>query len=119
MVIALLIIQGILGLLFIVTGSFKFFKSREEIIASGGTWAEDVKPGVVKIIAFMEMVGGLANIAGLFAKQIGILAISGAVVIAIIMIGAIYTHLRRKEWLHALINSVFLVMAGLVIFGKL
>ena len=118
MSIALLIVQGVLGLLFIVTGSFKFFKTREEIIASGGKWAEDVAAGAVKSIAFMEMVGGLANIAGLFVRSVRLLAPIGAAIIAIIMCGAIITHLRRKEWLHALINLVFLAMACWVVFCR-
>ena len=41
MAIALWIVQGLLGLLFVITGSFKFFQSKEKVIESGGTWAED------------------------------------------------------------------------------
>jgi uncharacterized membrane protein YphA (DoxX/SURF4 family) len=40
MAIALLIAQVLLGLIFIITGSFKFFQTKEKVIASSGTQAE-------------------------------------------------------------------------------
>ncbi len=59
MVIALWIVQGLLGLLFVITGSFKFFQSREKVIASGGAWAEDFGSGTVKAIAGVELLSGI------------------------------------------------------------
>ena len=35
MAIALWIVQGLLGLIFVITGSFKLFQSRQKVIVSG------------------------------------------------------------------------------------
>ena len=59
MAIALWIVQGLLGLIFVITGSFKFFQSKEKVIASGGTWAEDFAPGIIKTIAGAELISGV------------------------------------------------------------
>lgn len=116
MAIALWIIQGLLGLIFTITGSFKFFQSREKVIASGGTWAEDFSPTTIKLIAGIELLSGLAVIVPRLLGHGHFVTSIAATSIAIIMIGAIYTHIRRKEYQHAMINSVFLLMALFVAY---
>jgi len=116
MAIALLIIQGLLGLVFIFTGSFKFFQSKEKVVASGGAWAEGFKPGIIKFISGMELVCGLWVIAGLLLERERLLAGAGAVCISLIMAGSIIVHIRRKEYQHAAINAVLLAMAGVVAY---
>jgi VIT1/CCC1 family predicted Fe2+/Mn2+ transporter len=114
---ALLIIQGLLGLLFVITGSFKFFQSREKVIASGGAWAADFKPATVKIIAGTELISALLVLIPMFLGHAQYIAFIGAASIAVIMAGAIYTHIRRKEFQHAIINVVFLLMALFVAYA--
>jgi len=46
------------------------------------------------------------------------LTFMGAACIAVIMTGAIFVHIRRKEFQHALINSVFLLMALFVVYAS-
>jgi DoxX-like family len=116
MTIALWIVQGMLGLIFVITGSFKFFQSKEKIIASGGTWAGDFKPGIIKIIAGTELISGLSVTVPRLLGHGHYLTFTGAACIILIMAGAIYTHIRRKEFMHAIINSVFLVMALFVAY---
>jgi uncharacterized membrane protein YphA (DoxX/SURF4 family) len=117
MAIALWIVQGLLGLIFVITGSFKFFQSRQKVIESGGTWAVEFKPGTIKLIAGAELVSGLLVIVPKLLGRGGCLTFAGAACIALIMAGAIYTHIRRKEYQHALINTVFLLMALFVAFA--
>jgi uncharacterized membrane protein YphA (DoxX/SURF4 family) len=111
MVIALWIVQGLLGLIFVITGSFKLFQSREKVIASGGTWAEDFPPGIIKLIAGVELISGLSVILPRLLGHGYYLTFIAAACIGVIMTGAIFVHLRRKEYQHALINLVFLLMA--------
>ena len=118
MAIAVWIIQGLLGLLFVITGSFKFFQSREKVIASGGTWAEDFNPGIIKVIAGAELVSGLLVIVPRLLGHGDYFTFTGAACIALIMTGAIYTHIRRKEFKHAAINLVFLLMAVFVAYAS-
>ncbi len=118
MTIALWIVQGLLGLIFVITGSFKFFQSKEKVIASGGTWAEDFKPGIIKIIAGAELISGLLVIVPRLLGHGGYFTFIGAVCIALIMTGSIVVHIRRKEYQHAIINSVFLLMALFVVYAS-
>ncbi len=117
MVIAVWIVQSLLGLIFVITGGFKFFQSREKVIASGGTWAEDFAPATIKIIAAAELISGLLVIVPRLLGHGRYFTFIAAACIALIMAGSIYTHIRRKEYLHAIINSVFLVMAVFVAYN--
>jgi len=117
MTILIWIVEGLLGLIFVVTGSFKFFQSKEKIIASGGAWAADFNPGIIKIIAGAELISGLLVTVPRLLGHGRYLTFVGAVCVALIMTGAIYTHIRRKESMHATINSVFLLMALFVAYS--
>ena len=116
MALAVWIVQGLLGLIFVITGCFKFFQSREKVIASGGTWAEDFKPGTVKLIAGAEIICGIAVIVPKLLGYGSYRTFISAAGIALIMAGSIYTHLKRKEFQHAIINSVFLIMGLFVAY---
>lgn len=118
MVITLWIVQLLLGLIFVMTGSFKFFQSRDKIIASGGTWAGDFAPGIVKAIAALELLSAASLIVGKFLANGRYLSFAGAACIVLIMTGSIYTHIRRREFQHAGINFVFLLMAVFVAYAS-
>ncbi len=117
MALALWIIQCLLGLIFVITGSFKFFQTKEKVIASGGAWAEDFKPGIIKLIAAAELISGLLIFVPRLLGYGRNFTIIGAACIAIIMTGSIYTHVRRKEFRHAIINSAFLLQALFVAYA--
>ena len=116
MTIVLWTVQVLLGLIFVMTGSFKLFQSKEKVIASGGTWAEDFAPAIIKIIAGAELLSGLSELVSRLTGQRP-LAVIGAACIALIMTGSIYIHIRRKEFKHAIINAVFLLMALFVAYA--
>ena len=118
MTLALWIVESLLGLIFVMTGSFKFFQSKEKVIASGGTWAEDFKPVVIKLIAGVELISGLLVIVPRLLGHGHYLTFISAATIALIMTGSIYTHLGRKEFQHAGINLVFLLMALFVAYAS-
>ncbi len=114
---ALWIVEGLLGLLFVITGSFKFFQSREKVIESGGTWAEDFAPATVKLIAGIELISGILVIIPRVLGYQYYFAFGGSFCIAVIMMGAIFTHVMRREFKHAGINVVFLLMALFVAYA--
>jgi hypothetical protein len=118
MTIAFWIVESLLGLIFVITGSFKFFQTKEKVIASGGIWAEGFKPSLIKAIAGVELISGLTIIVPRLLGHGHYLTFAAAISIASIMTGSIYTHLRRKEFQHALINSVFLLMALFVAYAS-
>ena len=115
MVITILIVQILLGLIFVITGSFKFFQTKEKVIASGGTWAGDFAPVVIKAIAGVELISGILVLGSRLSGHGRQLTFIGASCISFIMIGSIYTHIRRKEFKHAIINVVFLLLGLFVV----
>ena len=117
MAIALWIVQALLGLTFVVTGSFKFFQTKEKVIASGGTWAADFAPGTIKLIAGAELISGLLVIVPRLLGHGHYLTFIGAACLAFIMTGSVYVHIRRKEFQHAIINTVLLLMALFVAYA--
>ena len=117
MAIAFWIVEGLLGLIFVMTGCFKFFQTKEKIIASGGTWAEDFKPYIIKIIAGVELISGILVIVPRLLGHGHYLTFIAAACIALIMTGSINVHIRRKEYRHAIINLVFLLMALFVVYA--
>jgi hypothetical protein len=117
MIIALWIVEGLLGFIFVMTGSFKFFQPKEKIIASGGTWAEDFEPIIIKIIAAAELISGILVIVPRLLGLGHYPTFIAAACIALIMTGSINIHIRRKEYQHAIINVVFLLMALFVTYA--
>jgi len=117
MVVALWIVEGLLGLIFVITGSFKFFQSKEKVIASGGTWAVDFPAAVIKLIAGVELLSGILVIVPRLLGHGHHTTFIAASCIAVIMAGAISVHIRRKEYQHAAINAVFLAMALFVVYS--
>jgi DoxX-like protein len=71
----------------------------------------------IKIIAALELVSGLMVIVLRLLWHGRYFTFMGAASIALIMIGSIFTHIRRKEFQHAIINLVFLLMALFVAYA--
>jgi len=97
MLIAFWIVSGLLALLFVVAGAMKTFKDRDAIVASGLAWAENFKPGTVKLIGLSELLGGLGLVLPVLTGIAPILSPIAAVCLFIIMVGAVAVHVKRKE----------------------
>lgn len=97
MLIALWILNGLLALAFIGAGLMKLARPKEAIVTSGMAWAEDFSSPSIKAIAALEVVGGLGLILPLLTGIAPLLTPLAAVGLAIVMIGAVVVHIRRKE----------------------
>jgi len=97
MIIALWILNGLLALAFIMAGSMKVARPRTALVASGMAWADDFADPTVKLIGAAEVVGGIGLILPLLTGIAPILTPIAATALAIVMIGAIAVHVRRKE----------------------
>jgi uncharacterized membrane protein YphA (DoxX/SURF4 family) len=97
MTIALWILNGLLALAFIMAGSMKVARPRTALVASGMGWADDFADPTVKLIGAAEVVGGIGLILPLLTGIAPILTPIAATALAVVMIGAIVVHVRRKE----------------------
>ncbi len=111
------IVAGLLALGFLGAGAMKLSQPREKLAASMG-WVEDFSPPMVKAIGALEVLGALGLILPAATGIAPILTPLAAVGLALVMVGAIVTHLRRKEYPVIGVNAVLLILAVVVAWGR-
>lgn len=116
MITLLWVIKGILAFIFLVAGVSKVIQTRERVIASAGKWAEDFTDIQVKVIGIFEVILAVLLVVPKLMGHGYFLTSIAAFGLAFVMIGAAYTHFRRKEYTFLAINIVFMLMAFFVAF---
>jgi hypothetical protein len=109
----LTIFAGAAGLLRLATPYAKFTK----LPAQG--WSNDFKPWHVKLIGVLEVCAAVGIIVPLFLLSLTLLTPLAAVGMALVMAGAMATHLRREEYVNVVGNLVWLGLALFLAYGKL
>lgn len=112
------IIAIALALAFLAAGLMKLTRSREQLAASGMGYVEDFSSGAVKAIGAAEVLAAIGLILPGLTGIAPILVPLAATGLVLLMIGAIITHIRRKEAPMALVNVVLLVLAAIVAWGR-
>ncbi|PKV76936.1 DoxX family protein [Nocardia fluminea] len=109
------IISGLLAALFLMAGSMKLVKSKEQLVADPKMgWAEPFSEGLIKFIGAAEVAGALGLILpGLFGIATWLVP-AAAIGLALVMAGAIITHARRAEWPNVVVTAVLLALAVFV-----
>ena len=97
MVVAVWIVNVVLALAYLFAGGLKLVRPRETLPALGMAWTEDFSDGAVKAIGAAEVLGATALIVPLATGFAPILTPIAAVALAVLMVGAIVTHVRRRE----------------------
>lgn len=82
-------------------------------------WATEFKPWHVKLIGLLKVSATVVLIASFFLPALTTLAPLAAVGLALVMAGAMATHLRREEYPNVVGNLVYLGLALFVAYGKL
>lgn len=104
---------------FYKAGMFKATSSKEALLQAGFGWIEKIPFGVVRLIAWLEILGA----AGVVVAPIGYLlgfewaiwfAVAAAVGLALTMVGAIWVHAARGETKYTLKMNQNLLVASLV-----
>ncbi|PYY37880.1 DoxX family protein [Curtobacterium sp. MCJR17_055] len=97
MLIALWIINGLLALAFLGAGLMKLARPAEALASSGMGWAADFASSHVKLIGLAEVLGAIGLILPLLLDVAPVLTPIAAILLAVLMLGAVVVHLRRKE----------------------
>lgn len=116
--ITLWIIASVLALAFLAAGAMKLGQPQEKLAASGMGWTEGVAPGAIKAIGLVEVLGALGLILPAVTGIATFLVPVAATGLAIVMVGAIVTHLKRGEKQMAVINIVLAALALIVAVGR-
>jgi uncharacterized membrane protein len=114
--IALWIVQGLLGLMFTFAGITKGF--RYEQARAMLPWVKDVPRGLTTFIGISELLGGLGLLLPALSGILPWLTPLAATGLALVMILAAIFHVQRKEWPAIGFNSVLMLLALFVAYGR-
>lgn len=108
------IVSGLLAAMFLMAGGMKLAKSQGDLVQSGQGWAGDLPVGLVKFIGAAEVLGAIGLILpGVFDVATWLVP-TAAIGLAVLMVGAALTHLRRKEYPNVAMNLLLLALAVFV-----
>lgn len=110
MVVAYWIVAGLLAVANLAAGSFKISRSREKLVSSGMAWAGDFSAGAITLIGAAEMLGAIGLILPPLLGVAPILAPIAALGLTGLQLGAIATHVRRRETSVLPANIVLLLL---------
>ncbi len=115
--IALWIMQGLAGVMFLLAGVLKASQPKEKL-AKNMAWVEDFSATQIRLIGLSEILGGLGLILPGVTHILPVLTPIAAACLAVIMGGAVYTHLRRKENNGMVAPAVLLLLSVIVAIGR-
>lgn len=117
--ITLWIITGLLTAVYLFSGFGKLFVPREKMaaMATAARWVLDVKPGTLKVIGALEILGAAGLILPAVLDIAPILVPLAAVGLALIMIGAIMMRIHRGETKAAVVDGAYLALITFVAIG--
>ena len=117
MSIALWVLQILLALMFLMSGSQKAFRSEAKLHESF-PWAQDFPLATVRFIGITQLLAAVGLILPAATGIWPILTPIAAVGLAITMLLAMVVHYRRKENSAIGFNAVLLVLAVVVAWGR-
>ena len=107
MEITVLVIQIALGLVFLMVGVMKVFMTDRAL--SKMVVLRNYDRGFVKLVGFAEIAGALGITLPIWLNILPILAPLAALGLSVVMLGALYVHVPRKEYPQAITALIFLV----------
>ncbi len=111
------VVQVFLGLAFLAAGGMKLSQPKEKL-AANMAWVEDFSQPTVRLIGAAEVLGAIGVVLPALTGILPWLTPLAALGLALLMAGAVYTHLRRGEGSAVLPPAVLLLLATLVAVGR-
>ncbi len=90
----------------------------KEKLATGMAWTKDFSAGAIKPIGALEVLAAVALILPAVLGIAPVLVPLAATGLALLMVGAAITHVRRGESQMIVVNLVLLVLAAVVAWGR-
>ncbi|MFG1616316.1 DoxX family protein [Nonomuraea wenchangensis] len=118
--IALWIITGLLTAIYLLSGFGKLFVPREKMgqMGNAARWVLDFKPGTLKAIGALEILGAVGLILPALLGIAPILVPLAASSLTLLMTGAVIMRIRRGETIAALVDGSYLALAAFVAIGR-
>ena len=104
--------QGLLAVAMLGAGAMKLTQSKQQLMASGNMdWTEEFPEPQIKGIGLLEVLAALGLVLPALLDVAPMLVHVAAVGVALLMLGAAATHLRRGEGKLVPVNVVLLAIA--------
>jgi uncharacterized membrane protein YphA (DoxX/SURF4 family) len=114
---ALWVIQIVLALMFGMAGVMKLSKSRADL-QPRLPWVEDFSDGTVKLIGAVELLAAIGLVLPAATGILPWLTPLAAAGLAVVMVLAAITHLRRKEFQGVVVNAVLFSLSAFVAWQR-
>src|ERR1700738_1273513 len=115
---ALWMVAIVLAAVFAGSGLMKQLVPKDKLVTAGQGWAQDYSPTNIRLIGFVEVVGAVGLVLPAAVHIAPILVPLAAVGLALVMVGAIVVHARRKEPMNIAVNVVLIALAVFVAWGR-
>jgi hypothetical protein len=116
--IALWIVAGLLAVGSLAGGALKLILPKNKLAASGWGWVEDFSAGTVRSIGTLEILAAVGLILPAVLDIAPILVPAAAAGLALLLIGATVTHLRRHEATVMVVPLALLALSVFVAVGR-
>jgi uncharacterized membrane protein len=111
------IVQAVLAAAFLMSGVMKSTQPKQKL-APRLPYVEDFSAGTVRFIGVVELLGALGLILPAATGIAPVLTPIAATGLAIVMVGAAATHIRRREPSGVAFNAVLFALAAVVAWGR-
>jgi hypothetical protein len=116
---ALWIGAGLLAVVALTGGITKVFVPKQKLAAaSGGGWTEGAGVGFVKTLGVLELLAAVGLILPAAVDIAPVLVPVTAVCWVLLMVGAMATHGRRREFKLVVLNLIYLALAAFIAWGR-
>jgi uncharacterized membrane protein YphA (DoxX/SURF4 family) len=113
------IVQLVLAVVFAAAGIAKIALPRPRLRTTLGDWVDAFPAPMIKLLGVAEVAAGVGLTVSLRTGIAPVLAPPAAFGVIAVMVGAIITHGRRREYPNVAVNVMLAVAAGIVIWGRL
>ena len=110
------ILQFLLAIAFVAAGLMKMTTPKERLL-DRMEWVRGVTPRGIKVIGVIEILGGLGLVLPAVTGIAPVLTLLAAIGLAIVMVLAIWTHIRLQEASQAMPAAVLFVLLVITIIG--
>lgn len=114
---ALWAVQAILAIMFMMAGAMKLIKTKAELAERMG-WVEDFSESTIRLIGAAEVMGAIGLVLPALTGIVPILTPLAASGLAVVTMGAMVVHLRRREYPLALMGMMLAAMSAFVAWGR-
>ncbi|MFF5553700.1 DoxX family protein [Streptomyces olivaceoviridis] len=113
------IATGLLAAVALGGGISKAFIPKENLAAhEGGRWTQDSGDGFVKALGALELLAAVGLIMPALVDVAPVMVPVTAVCWVVLMVGAMITHGRLGQYKLVMLNSVYLVLAAFIAWGR-